>query len=85
MEVEDMHQCDDDDNSSSEAEDDKTVEDDSIDYVEAPILTEYFEKLQNRIVKDGKQGPQEYDQKHSTFWIEPHKEDMEFIAREIFL
>ncbi|KAG2220944.1 hypothetical protein INT45_010697, partial [Circinella minor] len=71
MEVEDMHQCDDDDNSSSEAEDDKTVEDDSIDYVEAPILTEYFEKLQNRIVKDGKQGPQEYDQKHNTFWIEP--------------
>ncbi|KAG2215881.1 hypothetical protein INT45_006788 [Circinella minor] len=71
MEVEDMPQCDDDDNSSSEAEDDKTVEDDSINYVEAPILTEYFEKLQNRIVKDGKQGPQEYDQKHNTFWIEP--------------
>ena len=58
-EVEDMPQCDDDDDddSSSEAEDDLTVEDDSTNYVEAPILTEYFEKLQNRIVKDGKQGP----------------------------
>ncbi|KAG2215459.1 hypothetical protein INT45_014295 [Circinella minor] len=71
MEVEYMHQCDDDDNSSSEAEDDKTVENDSIDYVETPILTKYFEKLRNCIVKDGKQGPQEYDQKHNTFWIEP--------------
>ena len=52
-----MPQCDDDDDdddSSSEAEDDLMVEDDSTNYVEAPILTEYFEKLQNRIVKDCK-------------------------------